>query len=78
MSGKASWWRWWWAEYKTEGREERSKKGTPGHWHGMSKIPSGVGLRGRLVIDQKSEKCWHFHGSEKISVGIEPGVWKER
>lgn len=28
--------------------------------------------------DQKSEKCWHFHGSERISVGIEPGVWKER
>lgn len=28
--------------------------------------------------DQKLEKCWHFHGSERISVGIEPGVWKER
>ena len=22
-----------------EGREERSGKGTPGHWHGMSKDP---------------------------------------
>ena len=28
--------------------------------------------------DQKLEKCWHFHGSERISGGIEPGVWKER